>query len=106
MPIESLHPLSKFSPFVALLMTPPCAMTSLILQTDRLQPLPYLQTLTKITSWSNTWNMSFNPDKYPTLTMSLRKDILANPPIYFLNTPLEKVQSFKLVGLTISHDLS
>ena len=36
--------------------------------------------LDKITSWSNTWNMSFNPDKSHTLTMSLQKDRLANPP--------------------------
>ena len=27
--------------------------------------------LDKITNWSNTWNMSFNPDKSHTLTMSL-----------------------------------
>ena len=29
-----------------------------------------------------------------------------HPPIYFLNIPLEEVQSFQLLGLTISHDLS
>ena len=37
----------------------------------------------KITNWSNTWNMSFNPDKSHTLTMSLRKDRLENPPSTF-----------------------
>ena len=35
--------------------------------------------LDKITSWSNTWNMSFNPDKCHTLTLSLRKDHLEPP---------------------------
>ena len=32
--------------------------------------------LHKITNWSNTWNMSFNPDKSHTLSMSLRNDHL------------------------------
>ena len=61
--------------------------------------------LDKITNWSNMWNMSFNPYKSHTLTMSLRKDCLENTHIYFLTNPLE-VLSFKLLGLTICHDLS
>ena len=67
---------------------------------------PLSADLDKITSWSNMWNMSFNPDKSHTLTMSLRKDHLENPPIHFLNNPLEEVLSFKLRGLNICHDLS
>ena len=35
--------------------------------------------LGKITNWSNTWNMSFNPDKSHTLTLSLRKDCFEPP---------------------------
>ena len=61
--------------------------------------------LCKITNWSNMWNMSFNPDKSHTLTVSLRKDCLETPSIYFHNNPLEEVLSFKLMGLTICHDL-
>ena len=38
--------------------------------------------------------------------MSLQKDCLEPPPNYFLNNPLEEVLSFKLLGLTICHDLS
>ena len=38
--------------------------------------------------------------------MSLQKDCLEKPPIYFLKNPLEEVLSFKLLGLTICHDLS
>jgi len=49
----------------------------------------------KITSFSNTWNMSFNPGKSHTLTISLQKDCLANSPIHFLNNHLEEVQSVK-----------
>jgi len=39
--------------------------------------------LDKITIWSNTWNMSFNPGKSHTLTMSLEKDCLEYLLIYF-----------------------
>ena len=62
--------------------------------------------LGRITNWSNTWNISFNPDKSHTLTLSLRKDSLENLPIHFLNNPLEEVLSFMLLDLTICHDLS
>ena len=62
--------------------------------------------LNKITNWSNTWNMSYNPEKFHILTLSLRKDNSANPPIYFLNNRLKEIQSLKLLGLTLSHDLS
>ena len=38
--------------------------------------------------------------------MSLRKEHLEKTPFHFLNNPLEEVLSFKLLGLTICHDLS
>ena len=40
--------------FICLLVAPLSAMTSLILLTNRQQPLPSPQSLTKITNWSNT----------------------------------------------------
>ena len=64
---------------------------------------PLSADLDGIRSWSNTSNMSFNPDKS---TPSFRKDRLANPPMYFLNEPLEEVKSLKLLGFTINHNLS
>ena len=91
--------------FISLLMIATSVAPSVIPQIGKQQPLHSVD-LDKITSWSNTWNMSFNPDKSQTLTLSLRKDHLENPPIYFLNNPLEGVLSFKLLGLTICHDLS
>ena len=50
--------------------------------------------------------MSFNPDKSHTFTLSFRKDRLEKTPIHFLTNPLEEALSFKLLGLTICHDLS
>ena len=55
-----------------------------------------------IESWSNTLNMSFNPD----ISISLSQDILANPPIYYLHNPLEEVQSLKHLGFTINYELA
>ena len=84
-------------------------MTSLILQTGRLQFLPSLQTLKKITSWSNTWNVSSNHNKSNTLTISLQKDRTGNPfplPLINILTILFKKFTFKLLGLTISYDCS
>ena len=64
--------------------------------------------LDKNTSWFNTWNMSFNPNKSHNLTLSLRKDHLENlpHPLHFLNNPLEEILSFKLLCLIICHDPS
>ena len=50
--------------------------------------------------------MSFHTDKSHTFILSLWKDHLVNPSIYFLNKPLEELQSLQLLGLTISYDIS
>ena len=51
--------------------------------------------------------MSFHPEKSHTLTLHLsERTVWPTPPIYLLNNPLKEVQSFKLLGLTLSHDLS
>jgi len=94
--------------FFSLLMTPPSCHT-ICHPSDRQAAASSLSAVEdKITSWSNTWNMSsFNPDKSHTLTMSLQKDCLEHPPPHLLlNNPLEEILSFKLLGLTICHDLS
>ena len=65
--------------------------SNLVLQIDKVVASSLSSDLDKITRWSNTWNMSFNPDKSHTL--AIRKDHLANYSIHFLNNPLEDVQS-------------
>ena len=59
----------------------------------------------RIMGWSNTWNMSLNPDKSHSHSVS-PKGPLANTLIYFLNNALEDVQSLKLLGLTRGYDHS
>ena len=70
--------------FIALMMTPPSAVPSKIPLIDKQQPLHSLQT------WINK--------------------LLKHPPLppkkYFLNNPFEEVLSFKLLGLSICHNLS
>ena len=93
-------------------MTPPSAVTSIIFQPSRLQHLPSLQTLQNQKPQAGqslriiTGTMIRTLSILTRLTPSIRKDHLANPLIYFLNNTLEEVQSLKLMGLTISHDLS
>ena len=54
--------------YISLLMTSPSAVSS----SDRQAAASSLSAdMDKTTNWSNTWNMSFNPDKSHTLTMSL-----------------------------------
>ena len=57
--------------FISSLMTPPSAVHSAIPQINR-QQLLHPADLEKITSWSNTWNMSFNLDKSHVFMMSLK----------------------------------
>ena len=95
--------------FTHLLKTPPCAVTSLILQTGKLQPLPSLQTFTKSQD-GQILRICLSILTNITPSRSLSKRFVWQPPLhphlYFLNNPLEEVQSFKLLGLTIIHDLS
>ena len=76
--------------FIYFVMTPPFGITIPHPSDGQAAASSFSEDLERITTWSNTRNMSFNHDKYHTLTMSLRKDRIANPPIYLLNKPLEK----------------
>ena len=103
-----IHPTLWKIFFISLLMTPPSAVPSLILQIGKQQPLHYLQIWIK-SQGGPTLGTCLSILLSLTLTMSLRKNCLEispTPPIYFLNNPLEEVLSFKLVGLTICHGLS
>ena len=91
--------------FISLLMPPPSAIPSVIPQTGMQQLLRSLQIWVK-SQTGPTRGTCLSICTNLTLTMSLRKDCLENPPIHFLNNYLEEVLSFKHLGLTICHDLS
>lgn len=61
--------------------------------------------LNKIHNWSNEWLITFSPPKTKSLTISNKKDRLANPQIYFANVPITEVNSHCYLGLNISYDL-
>ena len=87
-------------------MTPPSAVTSLVLQTGRLQLLPSLQTLKKKKSQlGQTLGICRSILTKITLSLSLTEGQSGKPSIDLLNNPLEEVQSPKLLGLTIGRDL-
>ena len=79
-------------------------MTSFILQIGKQQSLPSLQISTK-GGGHPTLGRHLNANKSHTLTLSLRKDHLANPSIDLLNKPFE-VESLKPLTFTRSYDLS
>ena len=75
-----------------LMMTSPSAGTFLIIRTDRLEPLPSLQTLTQSQN-RHVLGICLSILKNITLSRSLSKNTVWNPPphsTYFLNNPLEE----------------
>ncbi len=91
--------------FISLLMTPPSAVPSVIPQTGKQQLLRSLQIWIK-SQTGPTRGTRVSIRTTLTLSLCLSERTVWNPPIHFLNNPLEEVLSFKLLGLTICHDLS
>ena len=83
-----------------ILMTPPSAVSSLILQIDRQQPLPTIETSIE-TGVGRTLGMCLSTLTNLQMPLSFKRTVMS-PPIYFLNKPLEEVQSFKLSDLNLS----
>ena len=86
-------------------MTPPSAIPSVIPQTGKQQLLHSLQIWIK-SQTHPTRGTCLSILTNLTLSLCLSERTVWNPAIYFLNNPLEEVLSFKLLGLTICHDLS
>ena len=97
---------------IALLMTPPSAVPSVIPQTGKQQLLHSLQIWIK-SQTGPTCGTCLSILTNLTLSLCLSERTVWNPspnpsptPINFLNNPFEEVLSSKLLDLTICHDLS
>ena len=91
-------------------MTPPSAVPSVIPQMGKQQLLPSLQIWIK-SQTGPTRGKCLSRLTNLTLSLCFSERTIWNPlprpsPNYILNNPLEEVLSFKLLGLTICHDLS
>ena len=89
-------------------MTPPSAVPSVIPQTGKQQLLCSLHIWVKPQT-GPTHGTCLSIQTNLTLLLCLSERTFWNPPplpIYFLNNPLEEVLSFKLLDLTICHDVS
>ena len=100
---RSLRFLGKSS--LTLLMTPPSAVPSLIPLIIRQQPLHSPQSWIKSQA-GQTLGICLSILSNLTPSPCFSERTIWEPPIYFLNNPLEEVLSFKLLGLTICQDLS
>ena len=55
--------------------------------------------LAHIFKWSKQWIVQFSPSKTKSLIISNKKDSNLNPPVCINNLPIEKVKSFRYLGL-------
>ena len=94
-----------FASINELLNPPPSAAPSVIPQIGKQQPLRSLQVWIK-SQTGPTRGTCLSILTNLTLSLCLSERTVWKPPIHFLNNPLEEVLSFKLLGLTICHDLS
>ena len=60
--------------------------------------------LNTITSWSNNWLVSFNPQKTETMVISRKVNKPHHPSLIMNNQQLEDVKYHKHLGVTISND--
>lgn len=57
----------------------------------------------KITTWADTWLVTFNPSKSESLIVSRKQDSL-HPTLYMLNQTIPEVNDHKHIGIILSND--
>ncbi|CAH1266849.1 Hypp3591 [Branchiostoma lanceolatum] len=62
--------------------------------------------LDKVNVWANSFCMSANAKKTKDMVISCRRSPVSPPPLTLNGEPVERVTSFKLLGIVISNDLT
>ena len=62
--------------------------------------------LNKITKWSETWLVKFNPGKTESLLISRKTSGPIHPPVFMLNQEINEVDKHKHLGILLSGDCS
>ena len=62
--------------------------------------------LQKISKWADNWLIRFSAPKTKTMTISKKKNLQKGPPLIMDGTPLQEVNAYKHLGVTLSSNLS
>ena len=64
------------------------------------------QDMQTISTWAETWLVSFNPNKTESLLISRKINRTQHPPVYMQNNVIAEVETHKHLGLTFDHNLT
>ena len=62
--------------------------------------------LQKISKWADNWLIRFSAPKTKTMTISKKKNLQKGPPLIMDGTPIQEVNAYKHLGVTLSSNLS
>ncbi|KAI8482030.1 hypothetical protein Bbelb_402060 [Branchiostoma belcheri] len=62
--------------------------------------------MTAVQSWATSYSMEANAKKTKDMVISCRKDPVNPPPLMLNGQPVERVKKFKLLGVTVTSDLT
>ncbi len=66
----------------------------------------YREEVHTLTNWCHNNNLSLNISKTKELVVDFRRQTSEHPPITIVRTPVERVSSFKFLGINITEDLT
>src|SRR6201987_3103507 len=58
--------------------------------------------LASLSRWAEQWQVVFNGDKFPLLTISRKNDCSLNGPVFYGGMPIVESEALKILGVTIT----